>query len=260
MLRGDSPLPADLIGHELTADGIARINGLSTLLGGATSFTDGNIILGGRGNDTIEGRGGNDFIDGDAWLKVQLSAGGTLHDSMLELQADVFSRALNPGDISIVRSIVPGAPAADADTAVFSGPRADYDITFGLTETAPTTVVHARNILLVDDGTDTLVNVEFLQFTDQTIPVDEQPGEHGRCHDSDMGRRHAHGVECFDELAEAHVVWRDGRLRCRRLQRLPGRSTVARPGRCRRNVDDRDGTRSRHDVLVHRAGTRCIPE
>ena len=174
-LRGDSPLPAELIGNELTAEGIARIDGLSALLGGATSFTDGNIILGGAGNDMIEGRGGNDFIDGDAWLKVQLSAGGQLHDSMLELEADVFARLLNPGDISIVRSIVPGAPGLDADTAVFSGPRADYDITFGATETDPTIVVHARNLIAADDGTDTLVNIEFLEFTDQTIPVPTNP-------------------------------------------------------------------------------------
>ena len=175
VLRGDSPLPADLVGHELTAEGIARIDGLSTLLGGATSFTDGNIILGGRGNDLMEGRGGNDFIDGDAWLRAQLLANGTLHDSMLELQDAVFARLLNPGDISIVRAIEPGVPGPDADTAVFSGPRADYDITFGATDTDPTIVVHARNNVLVDDGTDTVVNVEFLQFADQTIPVDNNP-------------------------------------------------------------------------------------
>ena len=175
VLRGDSALALDLVGHELTAEGIARIDGLSGVLGGATAFADGNIILGGRGNDTMEGRGGNDFIDGDAWLKAQLLANGQLHDRMLELEEAVFSRQLNPGDISIVRTVVAGSPGPDADTAVFSGPRADYDITFGATDTDPTIVVHARNLLLVDDGTDTLVNVEFLEFTDQTIPVTNNP-------------------------------------------------------------------------------------
>ena len=36
-------------------------------------FTAGNIILGGAGNDLIEGRGGDDIIDGDAWLNIRLS-------------------------------------------------------------------------------------------------------------------------------------------------------------------------------------------
>ncbi len=37
------------------------------------SFNAGNIILGGDGSDTIEGRGGDDLIDGDKWLNVHLS-------------------------------------------------------------------------------------------------------------------------------------------------------------------------------------------
>ena len=38
-----------------------------------TSFGAGNIILGGDGSDIIEGRGGDDLIDGDAWLNVRIS-------------------------------------------------------------------------------------------------------------------------------------------------------------------------------------------
>ena len=174
-LRGDSLVALDQVGHELDAAGIARISGLSELLLGATSFTGGNIIIGGAGSDVIEGRGGNDFIDGDAWLRTQLQApvpgGGTrLVDSMLQLESDVFARLVNPGDISIVRTIVPGTPGGDVDTAVFSGPLADYTIV-DATATTPLTVIHALNNLIVDDGTDTLVNVEFLQFADQTVQV-----------------------------------------------------------------------------------------
>ena len=33
----------------------------------------GNIILGGDGSDLIEGRGGDDLIDGDKWLNVRIS-------------------------------------------------------------------------------------------------------------------------------------------------------------------------------------------
>ena len=38
-----------------------------------TSFGSGNIILGGEGSDIIEGRGGDDLIDGDKWLNVRIS-------------------------------------------------------------------------------------------------------------------------------------------------------------------------------------------
>ena len=169
-LRGDSRVAGDMVGHELDAAGIARVAGLSALLGGATSFTGGNILLGGEGDDLIEGRGGDDLIDGDAWFDVQLRApdlvnGGTkLVDDLSSLRADVFAGRMNPGDISIVRSIKPGATGTD--TALFSGPRADYDITPG---PDGVTVDHVRG--LATDGRDRLRNVERLQFTDQTITV-----------------------------------------------------------------------------------------
>ncbi len=84
LLRGDNRTAADLIddgltgvlnGHVLNAAGIARITGLAAILPpGATSWGDGNIILGGPGSDLIEGRGGDDILDGDRWLNVQLTA------------------------------------------------------------------------------------------------------------------------------------------------------------------------------------------
>ncbi|BBI60873.1 hypothetical protein HSBAA_21790 [Vreelandella sulfidaeris] len=37
------------------------------------AWAEGNILLGGDGNDTFEGRGADDFIHGDAWLNVRLS-------------------------------------------------------------------------------------------------------------------------------------------------------------------------------------------
>src|SRR3954471_9283283 len=84
LLRGDNRTGADLAndgltgvnnGHVLNAAGIARIASLAGILpAGATSWGDGNIILGGPGSDLLEGRGGNDILDGDRWLNVQLSA------------------------------------------------------------------------------------------------------------------------------------------------------------------------------------------
>ena len=76
--------------HLLTAEGIDRISGLRQVLGGTanvadpikgietlfglgkTTFRDGNILIGGDGNDMIRGRGGYDIIDGDAWLNVRI--------------------------------------------------------------------------------------------------------------------------------------------------------------------------------------------
>jgi hypothetical protein len=54
------------------------------------------------------------------------------------------------------------------DTAVFSGPRADYDFTPNINRTQMT-VVHARGTQL--DGTDIVRNVERLTFADQTVLI-----------------------------------------------------------------------------------------
>ncbi len=169
-LRGDDGDATTMVGHELNAAGIARITGLSTLLpAGATSFTGGNIIIGGAGSDLIEGRGGDDIIDGDAWLNVQLEAPVVgLVDSMTQLRTAVFAGTLNPGSISIVRSIVTtGALPADVDTAVYSEARANYTVTSNADGSV--TVAHTGGTLA--DGTDTLRNMELMAFLDQTIPV-----------------------------------------------------------------------------------------
>ena len=174
-LLGDDRTAADLGDttgvspeHALNAAGIARIAGLSTILPvGATSFNAGNILVGGLGNDLIQGRGGNDIIDGDAWLDVQLVHDNpaipgvqgiyewldpTLRDAML-------SMAINPGHMDIVRTLRTTVDTASADVAIFSGPQADY--TFSGT---------AANLIVTHDGgtgtdgTDTVRNVEFLRF------------------------------------------------------------------------------------------------
>ncbi|NUS50143.1 MAG: heme peroxidase [Nocardioidaceae bacterium] len=176
VLRGDSRVAADLGGdleHNLTAAGIARIQGLQALLpAGLTSFNAGNILVGGAGSDLIEGRGGDDVIDGDAWLNVKLVAPnpavpGTTRevDSVKQLQADVFAGRINPGDITILRRIeVAGAPT-DVDTAVFTGPRTEYTVTV---DGDVVTVTHDNGGV---DGTDTLRNVEELRFGTETVDV-----------------------------------------------------------------------------------------
>ena len=161
-------------GSVLNAEGIAMISGLQQLLGaGVTSFSAGDIILGGDGSDVIQGNGGDDLIDGDRWLDVQIAVYATtartgtpirLVSSMKELTTEVFNRVINPGQLGIVRSIKSDTTAGDVDVAAFSGVRADYDITV---VNGRLTVTHARGTQL--DGTDTLVGIERLRFADGEI-------------------------------------------------------------------------------------------
>jgi beta-lactam-binding protein with PASTA domain/Ca2+-binding RTX toxin-like protein len=177
ILRGDDRLQADLEdgafgqvanGHVLTAAGIGRITGLAALLPNPTDFRSGNILLGGAGSDIIEGRGGDDIIDGDRWLNVQLQVGNGPRraNNMAELSADVFAGLINPGNITIVREIVSTfVSLADIDTAVYSGARAEYIVTQN--GNGSVTVDHQGGI----DGVDTLWRIERLQFTDQVVTL-----------------------------------------------------------------------------------------
>jgi beta-lactam-binding protein with PASTA domain len=152
-------------------------------------FMGGDILLGGLGSDTLEGKKGDDLIDGDVWLNVQLRAvlnDGTIKlvDDPRDLIQDVFAdpQRLNPGNISIIRSIVTPSPQPppdcgavaplNCDTAVFNFPRAEYDISVNANGTV--TVFH--NPLKfggahLAEGTDTLRNIEQLKFSDVTIPT-----------------------------------------------------------------------------------------
>jgi Ca2+-binding RTX toxin-like protein len=177
LLRGDNRLAADLAndgltgvanGHVLNAAGIARITGLAAILPpGATSWGDGNIILGGAGSDLLEGRGGDDILDGDRWLNVQLTApnpagGPALRvDSLQQLKTAVFAGQINPGSITYIREIISTDGAGNIDTAVFTGPRANYTVVAGAGRVTVT-----DNVGL--DGVDTLFNIELLQFADVT--------------------------------------------------------------------------------------------
>ena len=99
VIRGDNAVPSTVGGAGFTGcdvldqAGVDRINGLAALvppLADALApvvarsapkacplsgpiWGEGNILLGGAGSDTIEGRGGNDIIDGDRYLSVRIS-------------------------------------------------------------------------------------------------------------------------------------------------------------------------------------------
>ena len=164
--------------HVLTAEGIARINGLAEWMAGArttlfgsvpganaTSYRDGNILMGGDGNDAIRGRGGYDLIDGDAYLNVRIkivhngftysaeslssdvtamgpNAGKVFNTNPdgtpnfaspafggVSLTSLLLNGTINPGSMSIVREILTDAtPDNNIDTAFFQGTYAEYDI------------------------------------------------------------------------------------------------------------------------------------
>ncbi|MBB3302951.1 Ca2+-binding RTX toxin-like protein [Rhizobium sp. BK077] len=156
--------PVELfVDHTLDAAGVQRINGLNDLLNGSssaviTSFKNGNILLGGDGNDLIQGRGGFDVIDGDAWLNVRIAitqtkTGGPVLGTAESLTSQVFAvdangnatttvlyggrplnalmldGTLNPGQLQIVREIkYDETPENNVDTVLFQGGNLEYEI------------------------------------------------------------------------------------------------------------------------------------
>ena len=184
-LRGDIrttlTTPLTTLTDYLNQTDLAKFQGLQLLLGaGVTTWTAGNILIGGAGSDLLEGRSGNDLIDGDASLEVLLSVpaaagvAGTLDPTTgrilvrdtAALRAAVLAGRLDPGDITILRRILAGAYAGENDVAKFTGNIADYTITYlagGL--------VRVVDNIANRDGTDTVRNVETLQFLNGTVTV-----------------------------------------------------------------------------------------
>ncbi|WPC06763.1 peroxidase family protein [Pseudomonas benzenivorans] len=191
ILRGDDADAAIIAnagaqGSVLT--NIALIDGLQALLDTAigdginpvTSFGAGNIILGGDGSDIIQGRGGDDIIDGDKWLNVRISvragvdANGlptgneiATYDSMRPLVPLMLSGFYNPGQLQIVREILPGSGGFNFDTAFYSGLASSYTIV----ENANGTYTVIDNV--GTDGVDTLLGIERIQFNDLAVVLVE---------------------------------------------------------------------------------------
>jgi Ca2+-binding RTX toxin-like protein len=213
-LRGDDVVPTAVGGggfvgcDALDAAGVARIVGLDALVP-ATSLTvdsapiiaasathhclltgnvwgDGNILLGGAGSDSLEGRGANDILDGDRYLNVRLSIrtdpalassqiGSTdlmEHAALtgdfgpgtagMTLQQAVFAGLVDPGNIVAVREILNPGAGTSVDTALFSGPRSNYTLTRN--SNGSVTVADNAAVVAAGDGIDTLWNIEMLSF------------------------------------------------------------------------------------------------
>lgn len=191
---GDQAFPTSGKGHELTQAQLDRVAGLRAMLssgqqleGGslpqvpkyATPFLatnqTGNILLGGGGSDLIEGRSGDDYLDGDAALDVHLELpGGERVDEMTQVQERVFSGEINPADIGTRREIVQQADDS-IDTAVYADVRDQHTIT----ENGDGTwrIAHVdEDAGALQSGVDTLRNIERVQFADETVDLVELEG------------------------------------------------------------------------------------
>lgn len=175
-------------------------------------FVGGNILLGGGGSDFFEGRAGDDVIDGDAWLNVRIRfesngeayttdsmagkiyletayvaargdiEGLTAQFSGRTLDSLMLDRTLNPGQLEIKREIF--WDNSGVDTAYYWDVRENYTIT--QRDDGRVIVEHhtmsegvfdpitGKN--RTSDGTDTLYNVERIEFGDGTIvQIDSAP-------------------------------------------------------------------------------------
>jgi Ca2+-binding RTX toxin-like protein len=216
------PTPeGNFVYNELNQAGIDRIKGLDQLItpdmmklmqywaDGSGSeqlaFAHGNILLGGGGSDTIEGRAGDDVIDGDAYLNVRVAihawdenknpivnddgspvilgsvqsiAGNlTLNGVTKTLPQWMLDGTINPGQLNIVREIL--HDDTGSDTAVYWDGIENYAITRNMdgrlivehvTQTDGDLAIDpATGRLKLSDGIDTLRNIEFLQFANGVI-------------------------------------------------------------------------------------------
>jgi Ca2+-binding RTX toxin-like protein len=177
-----------------SAAGFCPLTGSGSLVnGGGTVWGEGDILIGGAGSDQITGRGANDIIDGDRFLSVAITVrtdpanpateiGRTdlmEHKALtgdfgpgtagMTLQQAVFAGLVDPGNLVAVREIQTPTTGLGVDTAVFRSARSNYTITQNAD--GSTTVTDNGAAGKLNDGTDTLWNIELLQFTDQTIPV-----------------------------------------------------------------------------------------
>jgi Ca2+-binding RTX toxin-like protein len=180
----------------LDASGVIATGALGAVIAAAQSAQNVTFI-GGNGDDVFEGGAGDDTLNGGAGNDTYIINAGSVGDTIVELAnggtdtirsttqnldltafANVENATLTGSlDLNITgnaaNNILTGNAGDNAidggdsgDTVVFTGARADYDI---VTVGGVTTVTDLRSGL--SDGTDTLTNVEYLQFSDSRRSV-----------------------------------------------------------------------------------------
>ena len=181
--------------HKMTEETLDLVDGLREMLypdgmnfgqqfmrTGPEIDSDGfpSIIIGGQGSDLIEGRYGNDYLDGDAYLAADIAwvgPDGTIieqHASAAPYRARLLNGTINPGDLEIIREIRYDDPGSGAvDTAQYQDIRSAYEITHirdGYWRIEHTGAVEAEE----SEGIDILNNIEILQFQDNCVLLDPE--------------------------------------------------------------------------------------
>ena len=153
-----------------------------------TGDSNGNLITAGLGDDLLDGGAGSDTLDGgngsdtaayasalsgvsvDLSLTAAQNTGGAGNDTLISIQnltGSAFSDTLSGDGGDNVLSGAGGNDSIDGgagdDTAVFSGQRSAYSITFAGHQTLVTDLTSG-----FAEGIDTLTHIEQLRFADQT--------------------------------------------------------------------------------------------
>ncbi len=196
------------VSDALQTGDVAKFRGLDGVAPLLTGYSTGNILLGGLGSDSIEGRGGNDIIDGDKSLTVRLSVpkGTACTGSPLAPSAPVITAPTAQDPVNANNWLVPsarqvqnviasnaamnatGTPAGGCTTTtastsivrtvVSNAGGGDVDTAVFRGPKAAYNVTAVGNTLVVEDvrfpsastdGTDTLTGIEQLQFSDGTV-------------------------------------------------------------------------------------------
>lgn len=187
-------------------EAVIAFNAGNILLGGGGS----DVIEGRGGDDYIDGAhwlnvrisirddAGNEIGTADGMTKVITGKSGILANTADSLTLDqaMFSRLLNPGQLHIVREILYSKDENDIDTAVYFGLADEYDLIDNFDGTW--TISHTRfaggggtvttfdpldpdglntTRKIVSDGTDTLRNIDRVQFADQVVWLIDRPAE-----------------------------------------------------------------------------------
>ena len=138
-------------------------------------------MLGGGGSDLIQGRAGDDIIDGDAWFNVRISVRdksnpnteiASFENMTTTLRTAMQNGTYSPDQLKIVREIKYTSAPTDIDTAVYQDLFANYILTFSNSSPGKIFIDHAivpnGGGGAKDDGSDTLRNIEQIRFLDKT--------------------------------------------------------------------------------------------
>ncbi|MGE0055708.1 MAG: FG-GAP-like repeat-containing protein [Hyphomicrobium sp.] len=136
---GTLTVTAENYGYGVVIDGSSEADGHLSIVGTDLlyGYPGNDTLIGGHQDDTLSGLGGNDILNGGDGNDLLIGGGG--------------NDQLDGG--------------GDSDTAVFTGNRADYAVSGTPADFTLVDSVSNR------DGTDTIRNIEFVQFADGTVAV-----------------------------------------------------------------------------------------